>query len=540
MTLKDLLSKHKKLQGSTTDSSNAARASRASNASSTDPRLSSGGPDLAHQALDNPLPEFTFLRTTTNTQEIIKPPHYPGDDEDYLARKVEEKKTPEKKRLSLFRNRSGTIPSRIPSGQSVGGTTSSTDNASIPAVPPIPALPTKSADGLAQPTRPDMKRKLSDRLHLSRGRSYTRPSDVSPNLPDNLEDPPEPTIAPLLEPDAKGKFKPAETKEAKAKREELWERRAFKLAMALHVPSTGPWGMAATSTSSNASGKPSAALNDKKQEDNIQEAIRLHEAGNLERSTAIFGRLADPKGANNPLSQVLYGLALRHGWGIEPSADLAILYLSLAARTSAQIQLTSTPNSPGDAKGELILAIFEIGNCFRFGWGCKIDKVAAKVFYEVAANLGDPDALEEAAWCCIEGFGGPKDKVSLISPSSLFFQAMFSSFPILVIATFPFSPYRYQTMREVWPARRAPISAASTAKGTNGPKSAFNPANNHISTNCGRTLALSAWFRRDPHTPNRNDSRYKRCTTCICHAPPAGSCSIYVQCWAAIWQPDLL
>jgi hypothetical protein len=31
----------------------------------------------------------------------------------------------------------------------------------------------------------------------------------------------------------------------------------------------------------------------------------------LERSTKMFGQLADPNGANNPLSQVLYGLALR-------------------------------------------------------------------------------------------------------------------------------------------------------------------------------------------------------------------------------------
>ena len=31
----------------------------------------------------------------------------------------------------------------------------------------------------------------------------------------------------------------------------------------------------------------------------------------LKQSTAMFGRLADPNGANNALSQVLYGLALR-------------------------------------------------------------------------------------------------------------------------------------------------------------------------------------------------------------------------------------
>ena len=46
-------------------------------------------------------------------------------------------------------------------------------------------------------------------------------------------------------------------------------------------------------------------------DEDIQEAIRLHEEGNLEASTRLFGRLADPRGANNPLSQVLYGLALR-------------------------------------------------------------------------------------------------------------------------------------------------------------------------------------------------------------------------------------
>ena len=32
----------------------------------------------------------------------------------------------------------------------------------------------------------------------------------------------------------------------------------------------------------------------------------------------------------------------------------------------------------GAAKGELVLAIFELANCFRHGWGVKIDKLAAK------------------------------------------------------------------------------------------------------------------------------------------------------------------
>ena len=45
------------------------------------------------------------------------------------------------------------------------------------------------------------------------------------------------------------------------------------------------------------------------------------------------------------------------------------------------------------------------------GWGVAKDPVAARQYYETAANLGDTDAMEEAAWCYLEGFGGAKDKV---------------------------------------------------------------------------------------------------------------------------------
>jgi TPR repeat protein len=64
----------------------------------------------------------------------------------------------------------------------------------------------------------------------------------------------------------------------------------------------------------------------------------------------------------------------------------------------------------GAAKGELVLAIFELGNCYRNGWGVKKDPVAARQYFETAANLGDTDAMNEVAWCYLEGFGGKKDK----------------------------------------------------------------------------------------------------------------------------------
>ncbi|KAF3909027.1 hypothetical protein ABW21_db0200440 [Orbilia brochopaga] len=172
---------------------------------------------------------------------------------------------------------------------------------------------------------------------------------------------------------------------------------------------------------------PSQAVNDQGTDKNIQEAIRLHEAGgalhkypiecipeHLENSTKLFKYLADPSGPNNPLSQVLYGLALRHGWGCQPDSAAAIYYLQAAAANSASIEqeaLRAGMKKGGAAKGELVLAIFELGNCFRHGWGTEKDPVAAFNYYLTAANLGDTDAMNETAWCYLNGYGlKKKDK----------------------------------------------------------------------------------------------------------------------------------
>lgn len=151
----------------------------------------------------------------------------------------------------------------------------------------------------------------------------------------------------------------------------------------------------------------------KDSDDQVGEAIRLHECGDLAASTAMFGRLAEPSGFNNPLSQVMYGLALRHGWGIEKDEAAALRYLKLAAAGAAEIEkeaLAAGLKKGGAAKGELVLAMYELGNSYRQGWGVERDPVAAKEFYETAANLGDADAMNEVAWCYLEGFGCKKDK----------------------------------------------------------------------------------------------------------------------------------
>ncbi|RFU77916.1 cell cycle inhibitor nif1 [Trichoderma arundinaceum] len=242
-------------------------------------------------------------------------------------------------------------------------------------------------------------RRLSHRLHLS------RPPETSDHVPQNL---PEIVV-------------PNELQDKDAA-ELQWEKRATMLAgqndrVRGRSPSrdaTG--GMAHMSLDVHRSRSPSASsgqVSSKEIDADIQEAIRLHEEGNFAQATKLFGRLADESGANNPLSQVLYGLALRHGWGCEPDPGRAVYYLTAAASNAAsveQLAIQAGLKKGGAAKGELVLAIFELANCFRHGWGIDKDPIAAKQYYETAANLGDTDAMNEVAWCYLEGYGCKKDK----------------------------------------------------------------------------------------------------------------------------------
>ncbi|KAF2118522.1 hypothetical protein BDV96DRAFT_570089 [Lophiotrema nucula] len=309
-----------------------------------------GGAAPKGPTLSPDVPEFTFVRTTTTTQETVHPPSFPGDpirEQPLLS--------PERKSFGRFRRHS---------------------NAS-------------SQPGTGAEDKAKSEHRLTERLHLGRQRSSS-----SVNVPENL-----PEVGDGV----------AKTEEDEAK----WEKRATMLAQGNVVIKSGsatPNIEAPNPLGGRRSRSPSVSNTG---DVDIQEAIRLHESGNLEASTAMFGRLADPNGQNNALSQVLYGLALRHGWGIEPNPQLAITYLSYAASNSAEIEslaLSAGMKKGGAAKGELVLAMYELANCFRNGWGIKRDPVAAKQYYETAANLGDTDAMNEVAWCYLEGFGCKKDK----------------------------------------------------------------------------------------------------------------------------------
>jgi len=303
------------------------------------------------------VPEFQFFRTTTSTQETIEPPSFPGDP----TRESPLLSPTSRGKFGRFRSRS----SASSQGSQAAGGEQKHD-------------------------------KLAERLHFGRSRSSS-----SINVPDNL-----PEV---------GGDGVARTEEEEAK----WETRATVLVAHSQYGSSQPNTPSHESANPMSHGRPTSArsrsgtVGAPADEETIQEAIRLHESSNLEASTALFGRLAEPTGANNALAQVLYGLALRHGWGCEPDQEQAVQYLSMAAANSAEVEklaLGAGMKKGGAAKGELVLAMYELANCFRNGWGIKKDPAAAKQYYETAANLGDTDAMNEVAWCYTEGFGTKKDK----------------------------------------------------------------------------------------------------------------------------------
>lgn len=164
MTLKDLLRKKDKIKDAgTSTSANAAP------------------PALPPPAQD--IPEITFMRTTTTTQELIRPPSFPGDHDP------PEKPKEGHRRLSLFRKHTPT-PSPSPAAQaetkrpgSLGGR-----RPSSPRRPSGDVAAAAAATGLAGtvtlPERPKTERKLSERLHLG---NRTR-SSSSVNIPLGLQD----------------------------------------------------------------------------------------------------------------------------------------------------------------------------------------------------------------------------------------------------------------------------------------------------------------------------------------------------------------
>jgi hypothetical protein len=200
------------------------------------------------------LPTFTFIRSDTNTQEIISPPSFYSPDP-----LPTDGSSDHHNRLSIFKGRSRS--------------NSAASNAS------------KSGGEEKSKTKDRSSKRLSQRLGLHKD------EPTSTAVPQDL-----PTIN-------------AQDGDA------AWEERATRLAKENEKNRSRP----VTPLPDNApdlgalklSNPDDGVVASKDTDDNIQEAIRLHEAGELVEATKMFGRLADPKGENNAISQVLYALALR-------------------------------------------------------------------------------------------------------------------------------------------------------------------------------------------------------------------------------------
>jgi len=73
----------------------------------------------------------------------------------------------------------------------------------------------------------------------------------------------------------------------------------------------------------------------------------------------------------------------------------------------SQAHLTETINV---AQSLLALPTYEIGICFRQGWGCIRSKSTAAYFFSIAASLGDAEAQEELGYCYLRGLGVERDR----------------------------------------------------------------------------------------------------------------------------------
>ncbi|KAI9218404.1 hypothetical protein BC828DRAFT_388771 [Blastocladiella britannica] len=156
----------------------------------------------------------------------------------------------------------------------------------------------------------------------------------------------------------------------------------------------------------------------------IQRGIVLHEKLELAASTAEFGSAAH---LGSPTGMYLYGMALRSGWGVDRDEPKSFVYLSRAAElamrnataaraTKGAANLRATDGGDGSdprlvaAARELTLAIYELGQSFRNGWGVPRDRKNGSFYLQIAADLGDPDAQVDVGLCYLNGDGVKRDK----------------------------------------------------------------------------------------------------------------------------------
>ncbi|KAJ1671198.1 hypothetical protein GGF38_000988 [Coemansia sp. RSA 25] len=141
-------------------------------------------------------------------------------------------------------------------------------------------------------------------------------------------------------------------------------------------------------------------------EEYFQKAVNFHEQGDFVSATGYFKRAADK---HNPLGMLFYGLSLRHGWGCQPNENLAFVFLQKAGEQVVPHVKDMDPAVAGMAREELGMAIYELGQSYRHGWGVSRNKKTAAYYFEVAAELGDADSQADLGACYEKGDGVKRD-----------------------------------------------------------------------------------------------------------------------------------
>ncbi|KAJ1021635.1 hypothetical protein NDA16_003772 [Ustilago loliicola] len=146
-------------------------------------------------------------------------------------------------------------------------------------------------------------------------------------------------------------------------------------------------------------------------EDFLSQGITYHEQGDLVRSAFYFERSAKVDGGC-VVGMCMFGMALREGWGARKDPAKGFSWIQRAAARAGELMSTTTPKTDSELKAiksELKLSVYELGKCWCYGWGVKMDKHMALEYFELAAKLGDADAQAEAGALYAAGKGCKKD-----------------------------------------------------------------------------------------------------------------------------------
>ncbi|KAL9559313.1 hypothetical protein MBANPS3_000487 [Mucor bainieri] len=144
------------------------------------------------------------------------------------------------------------------------------------------------------------------------------------------------------------------------------------------------------------------------QNSHLQLGIQFYEKGDMENATH-YWRLATEE--NEVMAIFFYGLALRHGWGCRKSPAIALRYLQKTTNEFTPNELQTALSRLIDATKleSLACSVYELGEFFWHGWEVPKSVAMATWYFQLASNMGNPNAMNDLGFCFRYGHGVTKD-----------------------------------------------------------------------------------------------------------------------------------